>query len=44
MRAVLLDFHGTIAQVEDPIRWVTSAASSLGTALDRGRATVLADR
>jgi FMN phosphatase YigB (HAD superfamily) len=41
---VLLDFHGTIAQVEDPVRWVTSAASSLGAALDRGRATVLADR
>ncbi|MFC4047814.1 HAD family hydrolase [Dactylosporangium siamense] len=44
VEAVLLDFHGTIAQVEDPVRWVTSAASSLGTALDRGRATVLADR
>ncbi|MEU0560593.1 HAD-IA family hydrolase [Dactylosporangium maewongense] len=44
VEAVLLDFHGTIAQVEDPVRWVTAAASSLGTTLDRGKATVLADR
>jgi HAD superfamily hydrolase (TIGR01509 family) len=42
--AVLFDFHGTLAQVEDPIRWVTSAAASCGVTLDRGRATVLADR
>lgn len=41
---MLLDFHGTIAQVEDPVRWVTLAAQSIGTTLDRGRATVLADR
>jgi len=40
----LLDFHGTLAQVEDPVRWVIRAAQSLGSALDRGRATVLADR
>jgi HAD superfamily hydrolase (TIGR01509 family) len=44
IEAVLLDFHGTLAQVEDPIRWVTLAAQSLGRPLDRGRATVLADR
>lgn len=42
--AVLLDFHGTIAQVETPVAWVTEAAASCGVALDRGRATVLADR
>jgi HAD superfamily hydrolase (TIGR01509 family) len=42
--AVLLDFHGTLAQVEDSIRWVTRAAESCGVQLDRGRATVLADR
>jgi HAD superfamily hydrolase (TIGR01509 family) len=41
---VLLDFHGTLAQVEDPVRWVTLAALSLGNTLDRGKATVLADR
>ena len=40
----MLDFHGTLAQVEDPVRWVIRAAQSLGSALDRGRATVLADR
>ncbi|WP_238013305.1 HAD-IA family hydrolase [Dactylosporangium sp. AC04546] len=44
IEAVLLDFHGTLAQVEDPVRWVTRAAGSVGVALDRGRATVLADR
>lgn len=42
--AVLFDFHGTLAQVEDPIAWVTAAAASCGARLDRGRATVLADR
>ena len=41
---MLLDFHGTLAQVEDPVRWVTLAAKSTGTDLDRGKATVLADR
>jgi HAD superfamily hydrolase (TIGR01509 family) len=44
IEAVLLDFHGTLAQVEDAIRWVTLAARSAGRDLDRGRATVLADR
>lgn len=42
--AVLFDFHGTLAQVEDPVRWVTSAAASLGVTLDAGPATALADR
>jgi HAD superfamily hydrolase (TIGR01509 family) len=42
--AVLFDFHGTLAQVEDPVIWVTAAAAACGAALDRGRATVLADR
>ena len=42
--AVLFDFHGTLAQVEDPVAWVVAAAAACGAALDRGRATVLADR
>jgi HAD superfamily hydrolase (TIGR01509 family) len=42
--AVLFDFHGTLAQVEDPIEWVVAAAATCGADLDRGRATVLADR
>ncbi len=44
LEAVLFDFHGTLAQVEDPIDWVTAAAEECGVTLDRGRATVLADR
>ncbi|MEJ3750410.1 HAD-IA family hydrolase [Actinomycetes bacterium KLBMP 9797] len=44
VEAVLFDFHGTLAQVEDAISWVTEAAAACGVALDRGRATVLADR
>jgi HAD superfamily hydrolase (TIGR01509 family) len=40
----LFDFHGTLAQVEDPVAWVTAAAAACGRELDRGRATVLADR
>jgi HAD superfamily hydrolase (TIGR01509 family) len=44
VEAVLFDFHGTLAQVEDPISWVTAAAETCGVTLDRGRATVLADR
>ncbi|WP_433617161.1 HAD family hydrolase [Dactylosporangium sp. CA-139114] len=44
IEAVLLDFHGTLAQVEDAVRWVTKAAESLGNTIDRGKATVLADR
>lgn len=42
--AVLFDFHGTLAQVEDPITWVRAAAADCGSSLDRGPATVLADR
>ncbi len=42
--AVLFDFHGTLAQVEDPVAWVSAAAATCGAELDRGRATVLADR
>jgi HAD superfamily hydrolase (TIGR01509 family) len=42
--AVLFDFHGTLAQVEDPVAWVTAAAAVCGTTLERGRATALADR
>ncbi|BCB77100.1 HAD-IA family hydrolase [Phytohabitans flavus] len=41
---MLFDFHGTLAQVEDAIDWVVAAAEECGVALDRGRATVLADR
>ncbi|GIF26182.1 HAD superfamily hydrolase (TIGR01509 family) [Actinoplanes tereljensis] len=42
--AVLFDFHGTLAQVEDSVRWVQQAAAACGRELDRGKATVLADR
>jgi HAD superfamily hydrolase (TIGR01509 family) len=42
--AVLFDFHGTLAQVEDPVTWVVAAAAACGAELDRGRATVLADQ
>jgi HAD superfamily hydrolase (TIGR01509 family) len=42
--AVLFDFHGTLAQVEDAVTWVTEAAAACGAALDRVRATALADR
>jgi HAD superfamily hydrolase (TIGR01509 family) len=42
--AVLFDFHGTLAQVEAPVAWVLAAAAACGRELDRGRATVLADR
>jgi HAD superfamily hydrolase (TIGR01509 family) len=44
VEAVLFDFQGTLAQVEDPIAWVLAAAAACGTALDRARATALADR
>lgn len=44
VEAVLFDFHGTLAQVEDSVRWVTRSAAACGVTLDRGRATVLADR
>jgi HAD superfamily hydrolase (TIGR01509 family) len=42
--AVLFDFHGTIAQVEDPVEWVLAAAEECGTVLDPLLATSLADR
>ena len=42
--AVLFDFHGTLAQVEDAVAWVIAAAAECGVALDRGPATALADR
>jgi HAD superfamily hydrolase (TIGR01509 family) len=42
--AVLFDFHGTLAQVEDAVAWVVAAAAECGVALDPGRATALADR
>ncbi|WP_369931221.1 HAD family hydrolase [Plantactinospora sp. BC1] len=42
--AVLFDFHGTLAQVEEPVAWVLAAATACGTTLDRARATALADR
>jgi HAD superfamily hydrolase (TIGR01509 family) len=44
VEAVLFDFHGTLAQVEDPVDWVLAAAISCGVTLDRARATGLADR
>jgi HAD superfamily hydrolase (TIGR01509 family) len=42
--AVLFDFHGTIAQVEDPVDWVIEAAMTCGMTLEPARATALADR
>jgi HAD superfamily hydrolase (TIGR01509 family) len=42
--AVLFDFHGTLAQVEEPVTWVLAAAAACGHQLDRGKATILADR
>jgi HAD superfamily hydrolase (TIGR01509 family) len=44
VEGVLFDFHGTIAQVEDAVEWVSAAAADCGTALDRVLATSLADR
>jgi HAD superfamily hydrolase (TIGR01509 family) len=44
VEAVLLDFQGTIAQVEEPVTWVLAAATSCGIRLERARATALADR
>ncbi|HEX6969699.1 MAG TPA: HAD-IA family hydrolase [Micromonosporaceae bacterium] len=42
--AVLFDFHGTLAQVEESVAWVQAAARACGVTLDPVRATVLADR
>jgi HAD superfamily hydrolase (TIGR01509 family) len=44
VEAVLFDFHGTLAQVEDPVEWVLAAATACGAALDPARATALADQ
>lgn len=41
---MLFDFHGTLAQVEEPRQWVLAAAAACGVELDRVRATALADR
>ncbi|WP_431931229.1 HAD family hydrolase [Micromonospora sp. RP3T] len=44
VEAVLFDFHGTLAQVEEPLAWVRAAAAACGVELDRIKATSLADR
>jgi len=44
LAAVLFDFHGTLAQVEDPVTWVSESARACGVELERARATALADR
>src|SRR5262245_33340554 len=44
VEAVLFDFHGTIAQVEDPVEWVLAAAAQCGVTLEPVRATALADQ
>jgi HAD superfamily hydrolase (TIGR01509 family) len=44
IEAVLFDFHGTIVQVEDAVEWVQAAAAECGVAVDRARATALADQ
>jgi HAD superfamily hydrolase (TIGR01509 family) len=44
VEAVLFDFHGTLAQVEDPVDGILAAATACGVALDPVRATGLADR
>jgi len=44
IRAVLFDFHGTLAQVEDAVTWVHAAAAACGHPMETGPATVLADR
>lgn len=44
VQAVLFDFHGTLAQVTNPVDQVLAAATECGVTLERTRATVLADR
>jgi len=44
IEAVLFDFHGTLAQVEEPVTWVRAAAESCAAPLDLPAATALADR
>lgn len=43
VEAVLFDFHGTLAQVEDPTRWMSAAAAACGMSLSPVRAAALAD-
>ncbi|MFS8479062.1 MAG: HAD-IA family hydrolase [Micromonosporaceae bacterium] len=42
--AVLFDFHGTIAQLENRVNWMVRAAEACGVHLERTRAAELADR
>jgi HAD superfamily hydrolase (TIGR01509 family) len=42
--AVLFDFQGTIAQVEDSVDWVVAAALDCGVMLEQARAVALADQ
>ena len=44
INAVLFDFHGTLAQVEDAVSWVQASALACDRPLSIGAATVLADR
>ena len=44
VQAVLFDFHGTLAQVEDEVQWVIRAAETCGVALGRQGAADLAAR
>jgi HAD superfamily hydrolase (TIGR01509 family) len=44
VEAVLFDFHGTLAQIEDPVAGILAAATACGVTLDPVRATGLADR
>ncbi len=42
MRAALFDFHGTLAQVEEPVTWVVGAAAACGVDLGDDEARGLA--
>jgi hypothetical protein len=44
IEAVLLDFHGTIAQVENEVEWVLAAAAECGVDMEPIEARSLADR
>nr|WP_018352444.1 HAD family hydrolase [Longispora albida] len=44
VEAVLLDFHGTVAQVEEPARWLAKALDACGAQLEGPKATILLDR
>lgn len=43
IEAVLFDFHGTLAQVEEPTCWVTRAAEACGVSLSLAKAAAVAD-